>query len=144
MFFGRLLKTDPIRKESRVENVAEPWHFIANRAKPGSSFRNLIWLRTNGVNTNGAAAKAMNFDRTDWGKRYAAWQIMNDTRTETHRRRPRPRPSLNVWSISQVQDRNVSAHVFLFVVIQLFLSSTRFVFESIVGEIVIKSPSEER
>ena len=27
------------------------------------------WLRTNGVNTNGAAAKVMNFDRL--GKRYA-------------------------------------------------------------------------
>ena len=27
------------------------------------------WLRTNGVNTNGAAAKVMNL--TDWGKRYA-------------------------------------------------------------------------
>ena len=27
------------------------------------------WLRTNGVNTNGAAAKVMNFDRS--GKRYA-------------------------------------------------------------------------
>ena len=27
------------------------------------------WLRTNGVNTNGAAAKAMNFDRL--GKKYA-------------------------------------------------------------------------
>ena len=27
------------------------------------------WLRTNGVNTNGAAAKVMSL--TDWGKRYA-------------------------------------------------------------------------
>ena len=29
------------------------------------------WLRTNGVNTSGAAAKVMNSDRSDWGKRYA-------------------------------------------------------------------------
>ena len=28
-----------------------------------------LWSRTNGVNTNGAAAKVMNL--TDWGKRYA-------------------------------------------------------------------------
>ena len=29
----------------------------------------VVWLRTNGVNTNWAAAKVMNL--TDWGKRYA-------------------------------------------------------------------------
>ena len=35
----------------------------------GDVFRRVVWLRTNGVNTHGAAAKVMNFDRL--GKRYA-------------------------------------------------------------------------
>ena len=36
----------------------------------------LIWLRTNGVNTNGTAAKVMNFDRL--GKKGTPWHFWED------------------------------------------------------------------
>ena len=34
------------------------------------------WLRTNGVSTNGAAAKVMNFDR--FGKKDTPWHFWED------------------------------------------------------------------
>ena len=50
----------------------ESWLALKIEAPPPRSTaqtRGALWLRTNGVNTNEAAAKVMNFDRL--GKRYA-------------------------------------------------------------------------
>ena len=43
-----------------------------------NSSQSLSWSRTNGVNTNGAAAKVMNFDRS--GKKGTPWHFWEDKR----------------------------------------------------------------
>ena len=45
-------------------------------AQQGGHRGGVPWLRTNGVNTNGAAAKVMNFD--NGGKRYAILSDLTD------------------------------------------------------------------
>ena len=86
-----IVYSQPLCCVLRVRNFCKKWWFVSLFLRPhllcpyhywskGRSFRdsprtrphdgkNLFWLRTNGVNTNGAAEKEMNFDRL--GKRYA-------------------------------------------------------------------------
>ena len=61
---------DPLCAEALVEERDGPSLVEAGPQEEGRALDDwLPWLRTNGVNTNGAAAKVMTFDRL--GKRYA-------------------------------------------------------------------------